>query len=146
MKKIIEKLDKNLKVLSTEYMEDTVIIDLESKSKTVNCPYCGKKCSSIHSHYTKDIKDLPIQEYKTILRLHTRVFFCKNKKCKHTRFAERFDFYENYSRMTNRLKERIVNDAKGMSARASKATINAGLTDVSDDTILRLIKKNSNHK
>ena len=58
-----------------------------------------------------------------------------------TRFAERFDFYENYSRMTNRLKERIVNDSKGMSARASKATINVGVVKISDDTILRLLKK-----
>ena len=48
MRKIIEKLDKDLKVLSTEYMEDTVIIDLESKTKAVNCPYCGKRCSSVH--------------------------------------------------------------------------------------------------
>ena len=141
MKKLIEKLDKNVKIVKYEYEDDKVIIELESKKKSVNCPYCGKSCSNIHSHYTKDIKDLPIQEYKTILRLDTRVFFCKNKKCKHTRFAERFDFYENYSRMTNRLKERIVNDSKGMSARASKATINDGLVDVSDDTILRLIKK-----
>jgi len=146
MKKIIEKLDKSLRVLSCEYLENTVIIDLESKNKNIECPYCGNKCNSIHSSYTKDIKDLPIQEYKTNLRLHTRVFFCKNKKCKHTRFAERFEFYENYSRMTNRLKERIVNAAKGMSARAAKATINDGVVKVSDDTILRLLKKNTNNK
>lgn len=48
--------------------------------------------------------------------------------------------------MTKRLKERIVNDAKGMSARASKTTINDGLVKISDDTILRLFKKNSNDK
>lgn len=45
--------------------------------------------------------------------------------------------------MTTRLKERIIDDSKGMSARAAKATINKGLTSVSDDTILRLLKKNN---
>ena len=41
----------------------------------------------------------------------------------------------------SKLKERIIDDSKGMSARAAKATINKGLTSVSDDTILRLLKK-----
>ena len=43
--------------------------------------------------------------------------------------------------MTTRLKNRIVNDTKGMSARAAKETISSGLAKISDDTILRLIKK-----
>ena len=43
--------------------------------------------------------------------------------------------------MTTRLKDRIVDDSKGMSARASKITINKGLVNISDDAILRLLKK-----
>ena len=45
--------------------------------------------------------------------------------------------------MTTRLKEQIIDNSKGMSARAAKATINKGLTAISDDTILRLLKKNN---
>ena len=45
--------------------------------------------------------------------------------------------------MAKRLKNRIVNDSKGMSARASKKIINEGLVQTSDDTILRLLKKNN---
>ena len=49
---------------------------------------------------------------------------------------------ESHSRMTTRLKEKIVDNSKGMSARTSKALINNGLVNISDDTILRLLKKN----
>ena len=46
--------------------------------------------------------------------------------------------------MTTRLKNRIIDTSKGMSARASKSVVNNGIANISDDTILRLIKKNSN--
>ena len=45
--------------------------------------------------------------------------------------------------MTTRLKDKIVDDSKGMSARASKETINKSVAKISDDTILRLLKKNN---
>ena len=41
--------------------------------------------------------------------------------------------------------EEIVQDSKGMSARAAKTTVNNGLAKISDDTILRLLKKNDKH-
>lgn len=45
--------------------------------------------------------------------------------------------------MTTRLKNRIIDTSKGMSTRASKTVVNNGIANISDDTILRLIKKNS---
>ena len=95
------------------------------------------------SKYFRTIKDLPIQDTKVILKLEAKTFFCSNKNCEINTFAEKFDFIEKRSRMTTRLKERIIDDSKGMSARAAKETINKGLTAISDDTILRLLKKNN---
>lgn len=43
--------------------------------------------------------------------------------------------------MTKRLESQIIETSKPMSARASKEVINNGLVKVSDDTILRLLKK-----
>ena len=43
--------------------------------------------------------------------------------------------------MTTRLKNRIIDTSKGMSARASKSIVNNGIATISDDTILRIIKK-----
>lgn len=66
----------------------------------------------------------------------------KNNKCSIKTLSEKFDFIESRARMTTRLKDRIVNDSKGMSARSAKKTISSGLVNISDDTILRLLKKN----
>ena len=141
MEELMKKLDKKLRITSYEYIEDILSINLERTNKSAICPHCGKKTTNIHSRYIRTIKDLPIQEYKVILNIETKIFFCKNKKCDTKTFAENFDFIENHARMTTRLKSRIVDDAKGMSARAAKATVNNGLVKISDDTILRLIKK-----
>ena len=142
MKDIIKKLDKKLKVLKYENIDDNIIeIYVERTNKSAYCPCCGKKAVNVHSRYIRTIKDLPIQEDKVILKIITKVFFCKNNKCRTNTFAESFDFIESHSRMTTRLKDRIVNDSKGMSARASKKIINEELVQTSDDTILRLLKK-----
>ncbi len=146
MEEIIKKLDKKLKVLSYEYVKDTLLINVERTNKSATCPCCGKESSKVHSRYIRQIKDLPIQEYKVILNITAKIFFCKNKKCPTNTFAEQFDFIESHSRMTTRLKEKIIQNSKGMSARASKSVINNGLANISDDTILRLIKKNNNNR
>lgn len=141
MEEIIKKLDTKLRVLDYEYLNDTLIIDVEKTNKSAICPCCGKRSNNIHSKYIRQIKDLPIQEYKVILNITAKVFFCKNNKCSINTFAEQFDFIESHSRMTTRLKDRIIEDSKGMSARASKQIINNGVANISDDTILRLLKK-----
>lgn len=142
MREIIKRLDKKLKVTGIENIDEKVLlIHVESTKKTGVCPCCSKRSNSIHSKYHRKIKDLPIQEEKVILDIEAKVFFCKNKKCTINTFAEQFDFIESHSRMTTRLKDRIVENSKGMSARASKTIINEGLAEISDDTILRLVKK-----
>ena len=143
MKELMKKLDKMLKITSYEYIENILLINLERTNKSAICPCCGKKSNSIHSKYIRTVKDLPIQEYKVILNITAKVFFCKNKNCSVNTFSEQFDFIESHSRMTIRLKNKIVEDAKGMSARATKETINKSVAKISDDTILRLLKKNN---
>ena len=143
MEELMKKLDKKLKVTSYEYIDDILSINIERTNKSDICPCCGKKSTNIHSKYIRTIKDLPIQEYKVILNITAKVFFCKNKNCSVNTFAEQFDFIESHSRMTTRLKNKIVDDSKGMSARASKETINKSVAKISDDTILRLIKKSN---
>ena len=145
MEELMKKLDKKLKIINYEYIDDIATIYVKRTNKTATCPCCGKKSDNINSKYFRTIKDLPIQDNKVILKLEAKTFFCKNNKCPINTFAEKFDFIESRARMTTRLKDRIVNDSKGMSARAAKATINNGLANISDDTILRLLKKNNKY-
>lgn len=143
MEKLIKKLDRRLKIIKYEEDNDIITIYAKRTNKFAICPCCGNKSSSINTRYYRTIKDLPIQDTKVILKIEAKTFFCNNKNCEINTFSETFDFIEKRSRMTTRLKERIIDDSKGMSARAAKATINKGLTSVSDDTILRLLKKNN---
>ena len=143
VRKIIKNLDKKLKISDYKYENDTLIINVERTNKIATCPHCGKKSHNVHSKYTRPIKDLPIQDYKVILNITTKIFFCKNKNCKTNTFSEKFEFIEKRSRITKRLNERIIETAKGTSVRASKKIINNTLADISEDTILRLIKKNN---
>ena len=145
MEELMKKLDKKLKVINYEYKDDILSINLERTNRTAICPCCGKKSSYRHSKYIRTVKDLPIQEYKVNLNIETKIFFCKNKNCKVNTFSEKFDFIESHARMTKRLKDRIVQDSKGISARAARTNISIGLANISDDTILRLIKKNNNY-
>lgn len=140
------KINKKLKIISYNYINDILSIKIKRTNKSAICPYCGKKSYNVHSKYIRTIKDLPIQEYKVVLNIETKKFFCKNEKCLSSTFADPLDFVESHSRMTTRLKDKIVDDSKGMSARASKETINKSVAKISDDTILRLLKKNYQSK
>lgn len=142
LKKLIKDLDKNLKIINYEQENNKITINLKSTKKTAECPLCGKKSHNVHSTHIRTIKDLPIQDNRVFLKLETRLFYCKNKDCKKTTFSENFDFVVNSRRMTKRLENKIVENAKGMSARASKQVLNTDTVDISDDTILRLLKKN----
>ena len=101
----------------------------------------GKKTNSANATYLRTIKDLPIQDYKVYLIITVRTFFCKNEECETKTFSETFDFVKSRSRMTNRLEDKIINTSKEMSARKSKKIVNEGLANISDDTILRMLKK-----
>ena len=120
MEEIIKKLDKKFKILNYEYIDENLVITVTRTNKSDICPCCGKKSNNVHSRYFRTIKDLPIQENKVILKIKAKVFFCKNPKC---------------------AINRIIDTSKGMSARASKSVVNNGIANISDDTILRLIKK-----
>ena len=53
------------------------------------------------------IKDLPIQEYKVILNINSKVFFCENKNCDTKIFPEQFDFIESHERDIDAVKNGI---------------------------------------
>ena len=143
MEELMKNLDKKLKILNYEYIEGDLYIYLKRTNKSSICPCCGKKMTKVNDRYYRTVKDLPIQDKKVILKIETKRFFCKNKNCDVNTFSESFDFIEGHARMTTRLKDRIINSSKGMSARASKSVVNSDIANISDDTILRLIKKNN---
>ena len=92
MEELIKALDPNLTLISIEVVGDIIYLDVESTLAEVRCPYCQTTLSRIHSRYTRESQDLPIQNKKTIIILRNRKMFCQNQECAYKTFAESFSF------------------------------------------------------
>lgn len=141
MDEFIKELDQNLDYLDHEIKDDEVIIYVFSNRKICCCPYCGSASMRIHSRYEKSFQDLPIMGKKTKVVIENRKFFCDNKECGFTTFAERFDFLDQNGKKTKRLIEKIVDVSLNTSSVAASRTLKNGIADVGKSTICNLLKK-----
>jgi transposase len=85
-------------------VENHVQASITSQQPTSKCPKCGTTSSSLHSHYTRTIQDLPVSGSSITWILHVRRFRCRKRKCSQHIFCERFTQGLNaYARTTNRV-------------------------------------------
>lgn len=141
MEELIKALDPNLTLISIEVVGDIIYMDVESTLAEVRCPYCQTTSSRIHSHYTREFQDLPIQNKKTIIRLRNRKMFCQNQKCAYKTFAESFSFISPKSKKTNRLIEEIIQLSSKMSSVSAEKYLRNHVVRVGKSTICELLKK-----
>ena len=95
----------------------------------------------MHSVYTRTISDLPIQKYKVKLVIIVKKYFCNNPKCNHTTFAEPLDFVEKNALRTKRLDEYIKEVGLKNSSIEARNQITNSHVEISNNTILRILKK-----
>lgn len=144
---IIKELDENLTVLKIEKSDKTLYIKCEIKCGAVRCKYCGEESTTIHSIYYRNISDLPIQNYQVKLIVKVPKFFCHNEKCSHKTFAYPLGFAGRNSLRTQRLDEYIYKVGLKNSSVDARAQLSDSHVSISNNTILRIIKKNkANHK
>jgi transposase len=141
MEELYSLPDKNLREVSAAVRKDGIEIEAESKRRSAKCPYCGKVSDKVHSRYLRVLKDLPIQGKKVKLIINNRKFFCTNRKCARTTFAETYDFYRAKATKTNRLQEAILEIALGQSSIGASRYLKKHITEVSKSTICNLLKK-----
>ena len=141
MRELIKLLDENLEYISHEIADGCIYIKVESKRKEVQCPFCGEMSEKVHSFYIKSFQDLPIQGMKVVLILNNRKMFCRNTKCGHTTFAERFEFIVGKSKKTKRLKDEITRLSMNMSSVAAAEVLSKNTVTIGKSTICRLIKR-----
>ena len=65
-------------VKSQKQLENTLILEVESKSKTALCPRCQKISSRLHQNHYSLIKDIPWGKIEVYLRVNRRQFKCDN--------------------------------------------------------------------
>ena len=144
LQELIKELDKKLIVTGKKIRDGIMYIYCETNKQKTKCKYCGKESENVHSTYTRTIADLPIQNYKVKLIITVKKYFCNNDKCKHTTFAEPLVFVDKNAIRTIRLDEYIKNiGLKTSSLEAEKQIIDSHVK-ISNNTILRIIKKNKN--
>lgn len=141
LEELIKLLDSHLTLLSTDFQEDTIYLLVKSTLNEVSCPFCGTLSSRVHSRYLREFQDLPLQNRKTIIRLHNRKFFCDNPNCSHRTFAEPFTFIRPKSKKTNRLIEEIITLSKSMSSVSAEKYLRKNVVRVGKSTICELLKK-----
>lgn len=141
MDEFIKLLDKNLRYVRHELLEDTFYIYAESEIVEAICPFCETSSTRIHSVYKRTFQDLPIQGKKVIVILSKRKIFCDNPDCSHTTFAERYSFIAEKAKKTRRLEEEIVRISLNCSSVAASEVLKKSVVDVGKSTICTLLKK-----
>ena len=141
MNEIISLPDERIEYVQHESDGATIRIYVRSTEKQAICPYCGGISDKVHSHYTRVLKDLPIQGVKVKLVLDNKKYFCTNRDCHHKTFAEAFSFFEPKATKTKRLQEEIVKVSLAQSSVSAAKYLRGSVADVGKSTICNLLKK-----
>ena len=136
-------LDESLNYLAHEIFDEYIIVVVESNRDEVPCPYCSKVSSRVHSTYERSFQDLPIQGKKVYISIINRKYFCDNRNCPNTTFAESFEFLKPKSKKSERLINEIMKLSTEVSSVTASRMLKDGVVDVSKSTICDMLKKNN---
>ena len=142
---IIKLLDPQLECDDYRIKNNQIIFNISSASNPVNCPYCGKESTRVHSTYQREIQDIPLQDKQTILLLNTRKMFCSNPGCTHKTFSERFDFISPNGKKTKRLLDKILITSTKLSSVNASTLLKSDSIKACKSSICDLLKKNASH-
>jgi len=111
-----------------EQIAEQVVIKAHSSNRVAACPHCKSVSHRVHSHYTRQPRDLPMLGQKVRLQITTRRFICEEPTCPKKTFAEQHpQFLPRYARRTVRFTQQVSqvalasNALQGASLSASRA-------------------------
>jgi len=97
-------LPEGLEVTEIGVIDTVLSITAISKHSYPACPLCGTPARRVHSHYTRQVTDLPCGGQRVRLLLHVRKYFCDEITCARKIFVERLTpFVAPFARVTARL-------------------------------------------
>jgi transposase len=85
----------------------TVHVGAAREDAPAECPCCGRRCSKVHSRYSRTVADLPWHGVAVRLRVRSRRLFCENAACERKIFCERLPDVAAHARKTGRLEEAL---------------------------------------
>lgn len=145
MDEFIKLLDPAYELIQYRIKEDKVIFHIASTIAELECPFCGRKTSKVHSIYEREIQDLPMQGKKVILLVDIRKMRCMNPDCSHKTFSEKHPFVTAKSKKTNRLIQNILYTSSQLSSLNASKLLKSENISVCKSSICDLLKKNAIH-
>jgi transposase len=101
---LLLSLPPGLCIMQIQEEAMTFTISVTSARPYSCCPLCAEASSSVHSYYSRTLRDVPCGGCNVRLHLAVRKFFCRNLDCQRKIFTERLpDFVEPSAQMTMRL-------------------------------------------
>ncbi|HPE70433.1 MAG TPA: transposase family protein [Thermotogota bacterium] len=146
MEEILKTLDEELELLESRVGEKRIILKTKRVSEWAKCPVCGQLTQKVHSWYWKHVADLPAMGKMVILEVQRRLFLCTNPDCSQKRFSEPMEYLNWSGKRTRRLDNLIEKIAANHSAHGLEKILRNDIVDISDDSILRLIKKKESNQ
>jgi transposase len=119
-----------------------VLLQLTTTAPTACCPRCAVPSSSVHSHYQRQLTDLPWGARPVRFQLTVRKFVCRNPRCQRRIFTERLPvLVAPYARKTPRLVATLQALGMALGGQAgARLTKRLGFP-ASRDTLLRLVRR-----
>ena len=95
-----------------------LFLTVRREARMGTCPDCAQDSGKVHSRYIRTLTDVSWMDYAVRLRVQVRRFFCSNRACARTTFAEAFaDLTAPYARRINRQVSRLRAIAKELGGR-----------------------------
>ena len=127
-----------------EIHEQGLVLTARSNKTAAACPVCGVTSAKVSGYYQRHPADLPLAGYLTKFCLKVKRFYCLNRYCTRTTFAESFDpWLVRYAHRSGRLSDTQSYVAVMLSAKASEDLLEQLAMPVSHDTALNLVCKRS---
>lgn len=132
-------LAPNVLLLNSHFTMDQLTLIMKLESKQARCPSCHNMSHRRHSHYTRQLKDLPLGDREVQLFLCSNKWFCDEPGCTVKVFTERLNWIDPYRRRTRRLEEQLTTLAFSTSCLQAEKLCKLFHISVSHDSLLDLI-------
>lgn len=115
---------------------------VQSTQTRAPCPLCATPARRIHSAYERTLADLPWAQYRVVLQLRVRKWFCAHRQCRRRIFTERVPTIATpWARRTLRLAQRLIALGIALGGTAGVRLGHAWDVRVSRNTLLRLLRR-----
>jgi transposase len=132
---------RSLRITSYRITPQGLELAAEPVTEYACCPLCGHRCTRVHSHHRRLVRDLPACGRPVMLVLHLRRFFCDSSGCPRRTFVERIpEVARCHARKSHRLTAALQDIAFTAGGEAgSRLAVGLGMP-CSGDTLLRLMR------